>query len=238
MFACKFCIASDRASDTIRVDLDATATPTDVESMVTTTADDSVKEIAPLDLSGQLETLSNVSEEDRQAAYIEVTDENAGASAAAVTTVQAEDEQAQKDSQMLQEVARLAEEAEQRALELDREREEAEAARNDHQRQLEEASQKRLQHLEQKQDKEKLAVFLKSHGYAAADVKRKVKLFGYKYPLHSAVKANDAEMVRILMDAGADPAAKNSSGQTPREFATKVDNKASHSRVIRALGGC
>merc|ERR1712232_1393001 len=88
------------------------------------------------------------------------------------------------------------------------------------------------------QDKEKLAAFLKSHGYTAADARRRVKVFGHKYPLHSAVKANDADMIRILMEAGANPAAKNSAGLTPRDFARKVDKKASHSSVMRALGGC
>merc|ERR1712196_625103 len=76
---------------------------------------------------------------------------------------------------------------------------------------------------QEEKDKEKLAAFLKVHGYSAADAKRKVKIFGYKYPLNSAVKANDPEMVRILMEAGADPAAKNSAGQTAKDFASKVD---------------
>ncbi|CAE7535913.1 Ctdspl2 [Symbiodinium natans] len=39
------------------------------------------------------------------------------------------------------------------------------------------------------------------------------------YPLHAAIRENNVEMVKLLLDLKADPAKKNSGGQTPLEYA-------------------
>merc|ERR1711988_1339267 len=92
--------------------------------------------------------------------------------------------------------------------------EEAEAKRK-----AEEEEQERLIQEQQAKDKAKLEAFLKEHGYSGANAKR-TKMFKTKYPLHTAVKVNDPDMVRILLAAGADRDAK-ASGQTPARLAQK-----------------
>eukprot|EP00929_Paragymnodinium_shiwhaense_P084025 TRINITY_DN4490_c0_g1_i4.p1 TRINITY_DN4490_c0_g1~~TRINITY_DN4490_c0_g1_i4.p1 ORF type:complete len:224 (-),score=73.02 TRINITY_DN4490_c0_g1_i4:88-759(-) len=84
-------------------------------------------------------------------------------------------------------------------------------------------------------DAARLTAFLKEHGYSGANVKRTM-LFKSKYPLHSAVKVKDADMIRILRAFGADCAVKNSAGQTPLQLAQKSDKNGSHEGVIAALG--
>jgi hypothetical protein len=81
----------------------------------------------------------------------------------------------------------------------------------------------------------KLGAFLKEHCYAGVNAKRSNFVRKSKYPLHSAVKHKDAEMVRILCASGADPALKNSSGQTPVQFAQKSDKNGSHGAVLGAF---
>ncbi|CAK9074640.1 unnamed protein product [Durusdinium trenchii] len=39
------------------------------------------------------------------------------------------------------------------------------------------------------------------------------------YPLHAAVRENNTEMVKLLLELKADPVKKNSGGQTPLEYA-------------------
>jgi hypothetical protein len=58
-----------------------------------------------------------------------------------------------------------------------------------------------------------------------------------KRPLHSAVKANDVEIVRCLLLAGADPTLTNSAGQTPCQVAQSLNKNASHAAVLAALPG-
>merc|ERR1711988_936719 len=97
--------------------------------------------------------------------------------------------------------------------------EEAEAKRK-----AEEEEQERLLREQQAKDKAKLEAFLKEHGYSGANAKR-TKMFKSKYPLHTAVKINDPDMVRILLAAGADAGAKNSGGLTPAQLAQKSDKQ-------------
>merc|ERR1712232_15690 len=109
--------------------------------------------------------------------------------------------------------------------------EEAEARRK-----AEEAEQERQLQEQMARDKTKLDTFLKQHGYSGANAKR-TKMFKTKYPLHTAVKINDPDLVRILLAAGADGGAKNSAGLTPAQLAKKSDKQGSHSGLLLALDG-
>merc|ERR1712232_92708 len=101
-------------------------------------------------------------------------------------------------------------------------------------RKAEEEEQERLLQEQVARDKAKLEAFLKEHGYSGANAKR-TKMFKTKYPLHTAVKINDPDMVRILLSAGADGSAKNSAGQTPAQLAKKSDKQGSHAGLLLAL---
>merc|ERR1712107_669108 len=72
--------------------------------------------------------------------------------------------------------------------------------------------------------KKKVEDFLKKHGYADVNTKRKSKFGRYKFALHTAVK-HAPDIVALLLEAGAEPSNKDSKGQTPCEYA-KIMNSS------------
>jgi len=67
--------------------------------------------------------------------------------------------------------------------------------------------------------------FLTSHCSKGTVNSKSRCMFQYRYPLHVAVKQQDAEMVTLLLAAGADKSLKNSSGETPAQKAEKYCNQ-------------
>merc|ERR1712013_388981 len=57
------------------------------------------------------------------------------------------------------------------------------------------------------------------------------------YPLHYAAECGNDKMVAWLLEEGADPEQKNSSGKTAAEIASSKNKKGSHSSVVSVLGG-
>jgi len=108
---------------------------------------------------------------------------------------------------------RQAQEAEEQRMRKEEEEKREREARE--QREAQEAAEK----------KQKVDEFLASHGYSDVNAKRKSKFGRYKYPLHTAVKRNP-EIVPILIDAGANPANKNSAGLTAYEYAKKLKSSS------------
>jgi len=84
------------------------------------------------------------------------------------------------------------------------------------------------------EDKAKVQSFLALRGFASITSGRR-RFLKTNYPLHAAVAANDADLIRLLLRAGADPWRKNSSGLTPRQLAQKSCRRGSHAEVLRAL---
>eukprot|EP00929_Paragymnodinium_shiwhaense_P016714 TRINITY_DN125304_c0_g1_i1.p1 TRINITY_DN125304_c0_g1~~TRINITY_DN125304_c0_g1_i1.p1 ORF type:complete len:327 (-),score=56.00 TRINITY_DN125304_c0_g1_i1:212-1192(-) len=86
-----------------------------------------------------------------------------------------------------------------------------------------------------------IAAFLKHHGYSAINGRRlrpclgSSRLVSWKYPLHTGVKQNSAEVVRLLLWDRANPCLRNSQGQTPLDCARASDHEGSHHEVIQAL---
>merc|ERR1712187_968302 len=121
--------------------------------------------------------------------------------------------EAEKRAQ-IEEARKAAEEAEKRrqAQEAEDNRIREEAARFERDaREAQEAADK----------KKKVDAFLKKHGYANVNTKRKSKFGRFKFPLHTAVK-HDPEIVPLLLEAGAEAFNKNSAGLTPMEYAKKL----------------
>jgi ankyrin repeat protein len=52
-------------------------------------------------------------------------------------------------------------------------------------------------------------------------------------PLHSAAAVRDAEAIRLLLEAGADPNAKEAAGFTPLHAAAHHDDEASAALLLR-----
>lgn len=82
--------------------------------------------------------------------------------------------------------------------------------------------------------REVVAAFLCEHGFKAVDGKIR-RMMKTTYPLHIAAEKGDARIVEFLLCEGADPAQKNSRGQTPKQVAKQRDKKGSHVAVLQAL---
>jgi len=67
--------------------------------------------------------------------------------------------------------------------------------------------------------------FLSQHGFHEVN-ERKVDLHGWRYPLHVAVLEDDATVVRLLLEAGANPKVRSTSGSTPLDKAKKSGDRA------------
>mmetsp|Transcript_107860 Transcript_107860/g.300751 ORF Transcript_107860/g.300751 Transcript_107860/m.300751 type:complete len:471 (-) Transcript_107860:217-1629(-) len=93
------------------------------------------------------------------------------------------------------------------------------------------------EHVEREHQRKALvATFLKDHGYS--DVKApKRTMLKTKYPIHTAAKQGDLQMVKMLLEEGADPTKKTSWGKTAIQIAKAKDKRGSHAAVLRALGG-
>eukprot|EP00928_Gymnodinium_smaydae_P025900 TRINITY_DN204_c0_g1_i1.p1 TRINITY_DN204_c0_g1~~TRINITY_DN204_c0_g1_i1.p1 ORF type:complete len:250 (-),score=95.03 TRINITY_DN204_c0_g1_i1:192-872(-) len=226
MFACRACTSSDPVTDTVKVNF-AAATAEDKEncdSLNTNAADAQVEKEAAEERRRQ---------EEAAAAAARAEEERLQAELAAK-----EQEQKRLEQERIEEQRRL------EAAEADRAAREAaeaeEAARREQQEEEARmrAEQEEAQRKEQeKADSEKLQAFLKQHGYKDAKTKR-TKMFKSKYPLHSAVKLNDARIVKLLLEQGADATAKNSAGQTPATVAHNLQKDGSHTQVLALLEGC
>lgn len=92
---------------------------------------------------------------------------------------------------------------------------------------------------EEQEDQQKIDAFLKKNKFQDIHACRKTfTMFSASktfYPIHQAVMQNDAEMVQLLLAAGARPLAKNSSGLTPLAQAQMLDKKGSHAQILKLL---
>jgi len=82
-----------------------------------------------------------------------------------------------------------------------------------------------------------LRAFLLASGFAEVNARRATGIFrsGFSFPLHTAVTANNAEMVAILLSGGADRSRMDSRSLTPLALARQLDKQGSHSSVMALL---
>jgi len=99
---------------------------------------------------------------------------------------------------------------------------------------LQDRSMKEQRLKEEAEDQSKIDTFLWTNGFVDMDSKKK-SLFKTFYPLHAAVTQSNAEMVQLLLAAGARPTLKNSAGRSPLQLALKLDKKGSHEQIIKFL---
>jgi len=91
------------------------------------------------------------------------------------------------------------------------------------------------------QDIRRVLTYLEIRNFRSVTDKRKKRWFlwtTYCYPLHCASEENNVDMVRLLLAAGADKTATNSSGQTPLDLVTALQQnpgQESYAEVIKAL---
>lgn len=216
---CKACSASDPTTDTVRVSFPPTG-------------QQAAKELPSLQEEAEKKRKEE-EERARRRAEEEETRRKAEAAAAAAAAAAADEERRRREA----EEARRREEEDRKRKQAEAEaaRQREEEARREELRRREEARQEQEKRQKQAADRAKVDAWLKKNGFSGATDKKK-GMFSSSYPLHTAAKSNDAEMVSLLIGFGADPQAKNSSGQTAMQLAQKSDKKGSHTAVMRALG--
>lgn len=77
--------------------------------------------------------------------------------------------------------------------------------------------------------------WLKKQGFAGVNKPKKSLFSGTTYPLHKAAETGDAKIVGGLLEQGANPAQKNSSGKTAQEVVMKKKKADSHKEVLELL---
>jgi len=219
---CRPCGAADKTSDTVKVDMSSIH---DMEKENNVPQQTSEQQ---LELERQQAAQAEIERNRQEQLRLQQLEEQRRVAEAA--------EQKRKQMQLQ---AEAEEKERQRAAEAKRAAEVAEMQR----RQMEEAKREReAQEREeearraekQRQDAEKVAAFLKAKGFSSVTASRR-KMLKTSYPLHVAVADKDAEMVELLLEAGADPAQKNSSSATPEQQALKLNKNGSHDAVLAKL---
>mmetsp|Transcript_63213 Transcript_63213/g.175926 ORF Transcript_63213/g.175926 Transcript_63213/m.175926 type:complete len:231 (-) Transcript_63213:20-712(-) len=217
---CRPCSAADPTADVVKVDMDTSAPGKENARL----ANDS--------------SPAETAERERQRREVEEAEE-ARRQASLRETVAREEaerlarEQAERQRLLeVQECQRLADEqARQEALRKRQEEAEAEQRRV-----AEEDAERQRQEMAQR-DAATLEAFLKENNYRGVNEKRKTALKA-KYPLHTAVKRNNDDVVRILLEAGADPRLADSNKLTPQQLASKLNSDGSftaiHDRLLQA----
>lgn len=80
-----------------------------------------------------------------------------------------------------------------------------------------------------------LDAFLVSNGFDGVSNKRRRMLRPSIYPLHLAAEKGDDQLIRLLLEAGADRLLKDSSGRTAEDVARKKNKKGSHDEALASL---
>jgi hypothetical protein len=82
---------------------------------------------------------------------------------------------------------------------------------------------------------EAISTFLLQQGFSDVNAKKRLGSKMYAYPLHVVAEWGDSQLAAFLLEEGADPRLRNSSGHTPVEVAVRNDSGGSHAEVIRVL---
>merc|ERR1712151_235461 len=79
-----------------------------------------------------------------------------------------------------------------------------------------------------------IAGFLKDHGFSTAGGPKR-SMMKTTYPLHTAAKEGNWQMVEMLLKEGVNPKQKDSSGKTAAQVAQKKNKGGSHTNVAQRL---
>ena len=148
-----------------------------------------------------------------------------------------------KEELAAKEAARLVAEKEAKELEERRKAEEKESQRQQEERERKAkeddeaasaAEEKKRAEQEAVQLKNEVMAWLKKQGFTAVNAPKK-SFFSSTYALHKAAEAGNVKMVGGLLEQGANPALKNSSGKTAQEVVMQKKKADSHQEVLALL---
>jgi len=86
-----------------------------------------------------------------------------------------------------------------------------------------------------KETEEKVNIWCKSHGFQDMNTQKKTLRGTTKYPLHTAVKNNNQDIVGGMLTAGVNKDVQDSKNQTPLQLAAKLNSDGSHCHVLTML---
>jgi len=112
---------------------------------------------------------------------------------------------------------------------------EVQRLRQEVQRAAEEQAQREREAAELVSAQGKVNEWCKSHGFHDLKTQKKTYMGARKFPLHTAVKHKQEEMVGLLLKCGADKLAKDSRKQTPSELAANMNKNGSHDQILALL---
>jgi len=83
--------------------------------------------------------------------------------------------------------------------------------------------------------KKKVNEWCKSNGYQDMNIPKKTFRGATKFPLHTAAKQNNEDMIAMLLLCGVDKYALDSKKRTAHEVATKSNKKEANEMIIARL---
>lgn len=89
--------------------------------------------------------------------------------------------------------------------------------------------------LARKEAEDKANVWCKSHGYRDMNAPKTTFRGATKFPLHTAVKENNQEIVALMLTAGVHKEWRDSKEQTPSQLAAKLNINGSHNQILAML---
>lgn len=100
-----------------------------------------------------------------------------------------------------------------------------------------EKQQRKLERVrkEKLEAEEKVMKWCKWNGFQDMHTQKKTFMGATKFPLHTAVKYNDREIINMMLLAGVKTNVMDSKMQTPRELAIKISKDGSHNEIILML---
>jgi len=235
-FSCKPCVGSDPTSDTVKVD---------PKLLLVDNGDKENAQPLQLQKQGEEEERMRQMKEQRMA-------EERRKQAEEAAKRRKQEEAAAAAARQNQERLKAAEEkARQEAEEKRREEEAAVAAkaavaqaaaaaeeqrvRQEAQRAAEEQARCEREAAELVAAQGKVDEWCKNHGFQDLKTQKKTYMGARKFPLHTAVKHKQEEMVGLLLKCGADKFAKDSRKQTASELAANMNKNGSHDQILTLL---
>lgn len=223
---CKGCIGADPMTDTVKFDVGSTllSAPADDKPAAhlagAEAAVPSAKEVE--DAESRVDAVAHVESSEEEEA-------NAKANGVNEAETPSEEQRRQEDCGLArkeeQDGALQQEEA--RTTTQQRQQDEVALATADADVAGAEAARQDVQH--------RVDAFLRARGFKKGAAAAKTSFMRTTFPIHVAAQDNNADIVRALLECGADRKAKNGSGKTALDVAKKLNKNGSHDAVIAAL---